>query len=317
MARYLGLVRIEDIIDRKNPDPHVNARYDWEYWQRPSFSIDVPELADPYVWTYGYDTPNAQPYHLEVWCEKSTMDDVLLPVCARLGANLVTFEGEVSITAVCVGLVKRIAASQGKPARIWYISDFDPAGNSMPVATARKLEWAIRAGGWSDLDVRLTPLALSADQVRAYRLPRKPIKDTERRAARFEDAFGAGATELDALEVLHPGELTRLVESALSPYYDQEAARAVRAQDQALKAAVRQEIDAITARYQDEIDALQTMIADLRAVTVDTSAYTCAIATPIAPESDGWLFDSARDYLSQIAHYKAHKSGTTEEQSHV
>jgi hypothetical protein len=41
--------------------------------------------------------------------------------------------------------------------------------------------------------------------VRQYRLPRTSIKPSELRKQRFEDTFGTGAVELDALETLHPG----------------------------------------------------------------------------------------------------------------
>lgn len=96
-ARYLGLVKIADIMDKKNPNPHINAWYSSS--TEPGYRIDLPDLTDPDVAISGLNNVDAQPYHLEVWCEKSTMDDVLNPVCGRFGANLVTFEGEVSITA--------------------------------------------------------------------------------------------------------------------------------------------------------------------------------------------------------------------------
>ncbi|MGH8604949.1 MAG: hypothetical protein ACREXR_19825, partial [Gammaproteobacteria bacterium] len=80
------------------------------------------------------------------------MNDVLLPICNQHGANLVTGAGELSVTAV-QSLVERITS---KPTRIFYISDYDPAGQSMPVAVARKLEFLLRD---SDADVRLYPIA--------------------------------------------------------------------------------------------------------------------------------------------------------------
>ena len=53
-----------------------------------------------------------------------------------------------------------------------------------------------------------------------YNLPRTPIKDTERRKDKFEQTFGVGATELDALEALHPGELARLLNAELDNWLD-------------------------------------------------------------------------------------------------
>jgi hypothetical protein len=48
----------------------------------------------------------------------------------------------------------------------------------------------------------LTPLALTLAQVQQYRLPRIPIKESDRRKPGFEDTYGEGAVELDALEAL-------------------------------------------------------------------------------------------------------------------
>jgi hypothetical protein len=56
---------------------------------------------------YGYDYhATDQPYHLELWIEKSTMDDVLVPICEELHVNLVTSVGFQSITGV-VRLLQR------------------------------------------------------------------------------------------------------------------------------------------------------------------------------------------------------------------
>ena len=86
--------------------------------------------------------------------------------------------------------------------------DFDPAGRSMPVASARKIEFWLRHNH-PDLDVTVDPLALLPEQAEHYGLPRTPIKEGESRAGKFEERFGRGATEIDALEALHPGELGR------------------------------------------------------------------------------------------------------------
>src|SRR5262249_5395838 len=133
------------------------------------------------------------------------------------GANLQTGLGELSITAA-FSLVKRLM-EVGKPACILYLSDFDPAGQSMPVAVSRKIEYFVRTFGL-DLNVRVFPVLLTEEQVRDYQLPRTPIKESERRREGFEQRFGTGAVELDALEALYPGELRTLLGGYLEAYYD-------------------------------------------------------------------------------------------------
>lgn len=303
MARYLGLVRIADIIDNKNPPAHVHAHYSESSIL--SFDLELPNLDEPEINLYGPGNDNAQPYHLEVWAEKSTMNDVLLPVCERYGATLATFEGEVSITA-CYSLMQRIKSAGEKPVRIWYISDFDPAGNSMPVATARKIEYMLAHYGVK-ADVRLRPLALNAEQIDEYDLPRIPIKESERRAGKFEAAFGEGACELDALEALYPGVLGRLVDAAVSEYFSDEALDHARTQARAVRDEVRVKRDEILERYEEELEAVRGMIEELNAIEVDTSDYEVERQKPHVDEDDDWMFDSTRPYIQQIRHYKQHK----------
>jgi hypothetical protein len=147
------------------------------------------------------------------------MDDVLLPLCQRYRVNLVTGLGFMSITAV-ISLLTRVRASQ-KPARILYISDFDPAGDGMPTAVARQIEYWVNTNAVA-LDIKLPPVALTREQVGAYRLLRIPVKDSDRRKAGFEERYGEGAVELDALEALQPGELARTVKGHLLQFRDAE-----------------------------------------------------------------------------------------------
>jgi hypothetical protein len=362
-ARYLGFVAPDDFVDKRNPDPHLFAapvlgpRQDpqWEIdldsrWALPaipvhlSLGIDFP-IPQPAAVGYEYD-PSDQPCHLEIWIEKSTMNDVLEPLCQELGINLVTSAGFQSITNA-VNMLARVdrfrQMGAEKIIRVLYISDFDPAGDDMPVAVARQFEfWRSRYAPGAD--VKLTPLALTREQVIQYRLPRTPIKDEDKRKGKFEDRYGEGATELDALEALHPGELARLVHKAAHPYRDRRLARrldeAADEADEALRAAweeaigeYREELEGlekaareITARYQDRLAALNDELqADLEPTrkqveaawhAMEEAASSLEVSLPPRPEPNidlpdesGWLFDSGRDYLDQLSVYKRRKHG--------
>ncbi len=140
-ARILGAVSPHKFVDRRNPEPIINWQpsYDapyismdepstWRVHGLSSLSLYAPEFRFPEPGVLGYGGSDAdQPYLQEVWVEKSTMNDILIPVCQRYSANLVTSIGFQSLTA-SVNLLQRAAAA-GKPARILYISDFDPAGD--------------------------------------------------------------------------------------------------------------------------------------------------------------------------------------------
>lgn len=330
MARYLELVDAAAFADRRNPDPHIYTRYRPE---PPAVSVydsgwqaELPDFPEPpryYIDSYEAD----QPFAIEIFAEKSTMNDVLIPICQRYGCNLVTGLGELSITAT-LALVRRLEES-GKPTRILYISDFDPAGQSMPVAVARKLEYFIR-NQRLDADVRLFPIVLSAEQVRHYQLPRTPIKETERRAARFEERFGSGAVELDALEAIHPGELRRLLSAYIENYFDptlyQRQGEARDRLDSGLYRArwrvldrhqtaiekLRAEYDAIRRDFEQRLGSYQERQAELwQAISGDLATeqpdledYPLPEARP-ADEINSGLYNSERDYTEQIIAYKA------------
>ena len=356
-ARYLGLVAADAFVDRRNDDPIVYTVYgermprtvtrpdwlDYESFDLPSIDADPGwnlSLNVPQVNVTGYEyTAAEQPYHLEIWCEKTTMNDVLLPICQEHGVNLQTGSGFLSITSV-VDLLKRVRAG-GKPARVFYISDFDPAGDGMPVAVARQIEYWL-AEYAPEAEIALQPLVLTRDQARDYRLPRIPIKETDRRRGNFEDLYGAGAVELDALEALYPGELERIVTEAIAPYRDVDLARRyyvarlqaerqARAEwqratqdEQAVLEVLEQEARAIVNGYTEQLATLAAALErDLAPIAERLEIVRQAIQEkaddfdpdlpplpdPAAPGQDesNWLFDSLRGYFEQLEHYKQRK----------
>ena len=331
-ARYLRLVDPGAFVDRRNDGVIEFAQHGGN---------DPEVYLDGYVGRYDYGFPDfpdlpgykvagfrgEQAYHLEVWCEKSTMNDVLLPLCESYGANLQVGSGELSITAT-LSLVQRLARAN-KPARIFYVSDFDPAGQSMPVAVSRKMEYFLHTLGL-DVDVRLFPVVLTAEQVRFFHLPRTPIKETERRRVGFEERYGEGAVELDALEALYPGKLAEVLSKHIQPYYDTDLDERVKLTEAALRADLETIADGVLGSYEQDIEALrlaheqlrqefagrmevygrrlasvwQTMRESLRANMPDLEDYPVPLAVEAYEIGDG-LFNSQRDYLEQVAAYKA------------
>lgn len=299
-ARYLGLIPMEKIVDRRNPKPIIHTNY-WpdEDPEEELGKIDAEKVADTIVEQfYCYNPANAQAYHLEVWEEKSTMLDKTDPVCTRLLVNHVPGLGELSITSVH-DLIKRVVRA-GKPVRVFYISDFDPAGEGMPISIARKIEWFIRSR-YPALDVKLTPLVLTKEQCDHYELPRTPIKASDKRKRGFEERHGGGATELDALEAIHPGELARILEEALSPYFDAEAHNAVVDANKAVRESVREAV----MEHEDELRELLKEL-DIKFEEPDLRR------AKLIEEAGDWLYDSKREYDEQLERYKEVKSEKVE-----
>jgi hypothetical protein len=254
------------------------------------------------------------------------MNDVLEPLCQHYGMNLQTGLGELSITAT-LALVHRLQEG-GRPARIFYVSDFDPAGQSMPVSVSRKVEYFVRTLGLS-VDVRVFPVILTLEQVQYYQLPRTPIKDTERRRGGFEDRYGEGAVELDALEALYPGELQHVLEGCIEYYYDTTLAE----RTQEVQARLERDLGLIwqqvTGRFSGDIEALRAVHAQLQQefgtrmasygeqvqavwqamrseldLSVPNLDYYPLPEPAFADECGDGLYNSERDYLEQIEAYK-------------
>jgi hypothetical protein len=365
-ARLLDLIPADRFTDRRVGEPlFVYDSTDYSF--RASLNVDKDELLARESVNFGFsyaperyacpDPPSphvrppviAEPYRIEVWVEKSTADDILLPLARRLGFTLIVGTGEFSLTQI-VWLLER-AARSGRPTIIFYISDFDPAGNGMPISVARKIEFLI-ARNQLDLDVKLVPIALSAAQVMRYGLPRIPLKQGQ--SGQFED----GGVELDALIALHPGEMEKIVERAVRRYREparrardhntalaaelwvpaldihrevlaehgeglaelrskfDDMQEAVRSHQQAIQEAAEQaqrEAEEHTEAINDLVDGLNAeaeklfaaIAADLEARLPDVDGVEWVGPEPV-DDSDA-MFDSSRDYETQLGFYKRHR----------
>ncbi len=274
-ARQLGLVDAEDFEDRKSVEAVSYKTGDYELGESPEPTLEVsegmwspPRLGDfPDLPSYSIEQYyGEQRYHLELWIEKSTMNDVLEPLCRRYGMTLQVGVGQFSITRA-YQLARRIQRA-GKPARIFYISDYDPAGSSMPVAVSRKLEFVNLTKGL-DLDVKVFQIALTRDQCLEYDLPVRPLKDLPAnrsdRAKKIWNGvqrdWGArghkGVAELDALEGLHPGSLAEIVTKAVLHYYDDTLQERVGEARYELLMATMRRANEIADRHEEELEALR------------------------------------------------------------
>lgn len=295
-ARQLGYVSPDRFIDRRNPDPTINAKYleDGDF-DDVKENIDIETVAeaisDQFYLRYAQ---SRMPYHLEIWVEKSTMNDIIVPAANRCMANVQTGLGEISDTRV-EELMNRVP---DKPIRIFYVSDFDPAGDLMPKSIARKIEYRVRKRE-HDTDIRLRPLALTKEQCIEYELPRKPIKESDLKKGTFERRHGAGATELDALEALHLGELAKIISNALNPYFDAEAWNTIIHFNQDVQSAVKSAVLEHEETIKKVLDGLDWDDAEALA-----GEWEEPKAKHVGEDEEEWLYDSSRPYWEQIEKYK-------------
>jgi hypothetical protein len=164
------------VVGLNEPPDLIGAPAEIEAPDLPEIDVETRD-ADDLVPDVTVHPPQVTPpwFHIELWCEKTTMNSILLSIARERRANVITGPGFQSLTG-SKGLIERAKRSK-RPVRICYISDFDHSGQCMPVAVARQIEFLLQKEGL-DLDIKLISVALTHDQCVEYRLPRTPIKDS-------------------------------------------------------------------------------------------------------------------------------------------
>jgi hypothetical protein len=219
-ARWLGFIAFDAVKDERNapPEIYVPGVTPLEVTVASGEGCEVPADAKdalPRLDLHGFQ--GRQTHRIIFYGEKSSLATVLRPTAEQVGAEMILVTGDASDTHIA-GSARR-ASEDGRPAVLFYFSDFDPAGHQMPREVARKLQ-AQRDLNFPNLDIKLYHVALTVEQVRELNLPSSPLKASERRASRWRATFGHEQTEIDALVELHPDVLRRAVLDAIAPFYD-------------------------------------------------------------------------------------------------
>jgi hypothetical protein len=344
-ARNLGLipdVRLVDhrhldalnhlVASRQLPEPKTEPD-DADFTRLPVMRAPAPpSLAVPKVYLFGYDwDAGDEPVALYLVVEKSTVNDILVPVCRAVGISFVPLVG-ISSNIVIEAMVDKIAA-EGRPARIGYVADVDQGGAVMPHHVARQIEHAVATGKLT-VPVALQRIALTWAQVREHHLPLMDLDPDDTRNWSYE-----GRVELDALVALAPpGTLEGIVREWAAPYRTgaaedelsevrAQALRDVGASWRGHTRRLRRRLAAldrinrlILRRHEDLFDQLDGYNADVQRVLPLVERLTAeydALADSFDPDLPGrpepelpdddvtdWLYDSRRGYLEQLVAYE-------------
>src|SRR5262249_35143749 len=149
--------------------------------------VEIPSVDDlePLPCAEGFEPRQA--FHFVIFGEKASLEDVLLPIAEAKQADLYLPTGEISDTLVYQ--IAKEANDDGRPLVLFTLSACDPAGRQMAVSIARKLQ-AFHDLFFPKLPFEVVPVALNVEQVRELGLPSTPLKETEKRAGRWREAFG-------------------------------------------------------------------------------------------------------------------------------
>lgn len=281
-ARILGYLPWSCIEDKKNPELIKNTHY-WQHDTIDDIPITPTEIAKMITEKfYPFNPQLQQAYHVEIWTEKTTINDILEPIGKIYGVNIQSFSGQSTSTKVSE-LIDRISTID-KPVRILYISDYDKYGHNMPVSCARKIQWFL---GTMDLeqDVRLEKILLTGEQVEKYELPAAPDSKNK--------------VEIDALEVYYPGETRKIVEAAVSKYIDLELAQEIIERNARVQRVVYNAV-------MEHEDLIRELIENLDLSQLEQLFNDPLPRLEMVNLDDGALFDSNRDYLEQLQKFKQH-----------
>jgi hypothetical protein len=168
---------------------------------------------------YRRDRTEGQPHALYLGVEKAGLVEQLSAWFGEpLGIPIVATRGYASQTLIQA--VTGEIYDDDRPAVLLYAGDFDPTGEDID------RDFVKRTGAFDEV----LRIALSAEQVDAYRLPPIMGKKSSSRAAAFVARHGRlMQVELDALD---PDDLRALYATAIADYRDEGALQAALAQEQ-------------------------------------------------------------------------------------
>jgi hypothetical protein len=134
----------------------------------------------------------------------------------------------------------------GNPAVILYVSDYDDAGQNMPVQVSRHCQfaaWELEELAYEVApEIRVDSVALTADLVEELDLP--PIPGTSKR-------------EIDALEALYPGKLEEVLAERVEELQDRTLRRRVLHAERSAREAVEGEIKGVLEDHEARLEEIR------------------------------------------------------------
>jgi len=169
---------------------------------------DAGEFLRSVAGLYRGDLWSLSEWRCEVWVESRSIAGVIERDCRELAVSLYPAGGFSSITLAYEAAQAMNSSDDGRPVRILYIGDYDPAGVLIDVALERELRKHLNAT--IDLDFRR--LAITEEQIKELDLPTKPRKIGDRRALHVESTV-----EAEAMPARHMRKLLRTEIESLLP----------------------------------------------------------------------------------------------------
>ena len=166
---------------------------------------DLNEFMQTVKRSYRKDKWQNQDNYLEIWTEKDALRSVLTEITYQYDVALMVARGQLSRTEV-YRTAGRYKAQSDKKCHLYYCGDFDPSGLSIYDSIKKRV---------TDFGVSITfeRIALTEEQIKEYRLPSDPAKQSDPNYNKFVDLYGSDmVVELDSLP---PDVLRRIIEGCI------------------------------------------------------------------------------------------------------
>jgi hypothetical protein len=252
--------RVGTIVSRARRGGHL----DWDALedrvrqpQKPPEFGSLESLIRAALSSYRLPRFRGQATYIELWVEKDALAGVLWPIADRYHVTLMVNRGYSSTSAMKAAgeRIRRGCNVLGVDrAAILYLGDLDPSGEDMVRDVRERLDeytnyglrvhktkgGTIRAETDEErgkrmspfIEVEVTKLALTMDQVDQYNPPPNPAKTTDSRFEKFSEKHGDESWEVDALP---PRVLNEIIEEALEELIDLELMERVQEQEESDK----------------------------------------------------------------------------------
>lgn len=200
-ARLAGLMDWSAIEDRVRT-PKMQSEFE-----------NLKELIEAAIHSYRLPRWRGQKIYAELWVEKDALAGVLLPLARKFHVTMMVNRGYSSQSAMYESAMRFRTArkTEGRMPVLFYLGDHDPSGEDM----VRDIEERLFMFGVIGLTVE--KLALTMPQVKKYKPPPNPTKDSDPRSADYLAEHGASSWEVDALP---PETLTKIITSAFKKIID-------------------------------------------------------------------------------------------------
>ena len=194
------------------------------------FVNGIPDALEDTIDQYKLDRQEGQANYIEVWCEKTTLVDVLRTVTDKYHIPLCIAVGRESSSAIYKGYQRfRKEISEGRPAILLYVGDHDPSGLDMIRDIQERIYFMLDNSKYDynygfdyknnlNEGFKVIPVALTMDQVKQYSLPSNYAKESDVLYKKYVKEIGTTYSwEVDALD---SKILVDLLESKILEYMD-------------------------------------------------------------------------------------------------